>query len=1475
MSTAILNEFTDPVSMDTINDPVGLPCCGNVIDRQSIIDCLANSSACPYCRGSLMGWDATSAPKLRQVASLIERAQTGAVGDGSLDGLFGTRQPTPEWAVHLEELPLVGVGGRVGRLIISNPDRKHQYRNLLIPVIDISGSMGGKPIGQVQFCIDQLLGNQNPNLSISIVKYQSKHEIIHIPRGIKQSIPLDTYGGTSFKAAFDGIIKVLVHYSSDALITSADVVFLTDGQDEANAQSRQTQMTEFRESIQRVWGERPITIHTIGFGSAHDFAFLNQIRVLGSEEGAYRFADPAENDDVLSQKINGVLAAVCQKSSLPITGLILPAGLEIINSGDTTSGGQGGGIYWVNMSRFHPIALATEQLRFHLVGQEGQEHQSLITLSGKYTPGLDEEWYSYLSDKLAAELTSIPPKSAADVNSDTPAQKLREIQIRIIRHRISVLGRQLSGTTYDTLKSRVAKLLSVLDELSTGQTISVRDMSDLKFGGRFKDGAGAGGLDTGSRKAFIPPTHSIGHSIMNNSNLRGSTYDARWQRLPSASDVRKETRIAATSWHNWHLVAHGRLRAFEALDSDRQQTLKNKQLFMDDNTQFTALGLAIATGNWKMVELIAKVFKVQSVLEMDDTLETACLIAANEGYSKTLDLVVNRMKLWQPEKTLIDSAYGKASRALRTVMSDAEINPHSAVINGETDTCGQYIQLVSSGEQAHPGKLDWRPLLPHLIKPTTPQIMCVGLLIRAGLLDPEAEISLDVSDDNGTRPEILWPAFIACERGLTGLFSLLVKSGALSRPEQINKQNLAGTSLLWIAACNRHIDLVCELIKLGADVNLANAKGNPPLIPCCQKGSKDIVRILLDSGAWLDVFNTNRDGAVLISCRNGQAEILDMLLTHLPDDTARLQQLSAYAEIDGFPPLFAAIELDKVEAAAVCLKYGTDLHWRTLPNNPVIPGATALHLACYYGRTRSVKFLLEKGLNPEEHIQAPGSQHDGANALHLAIKGGFLDIAQMILVLPNGFGDRCLAHTDAQGRTPGYYSNMSGNEHIKRELFTNHLAKLMGGMLQICGSGGESDRLALTEGCAGMLGQLVSPGLISPNEITSIRNDKGMTLLSAAIISGNTGIARELIKMGADSMAPDDYGITPEFWATLFGYRDDILGSGSQFQVQEQLDRISAAKKKSIQNKMLLELTEGFSCADFGLSDHDTDYKQYHAQQQQLLNLSGADMLIDRWMLGWGITPESARTAQDSLTMAHEMGMEFSLLGFLDKLQNKSVFPGGKQQIRQILWDARVHITKMIAANGTLSNLEPVHMMALYLYTANPLIYKQVNELLVAWDDNNVWTPFVHALYQGCHKLVPIALTNQHGQPSKELYRWVDVKFSSTDFPIGSEVEWPGFTICSSGFQSAATCLSRTGICFIIQDSFGKSADISKFSKYPQNQEVVFLPGSRFRVIRYLVANPICLAQANIRDTTFKMTDIELAKAESGRVPVVIELEVC
>lgn len=67
----------------------------------------------------------------------------------------------------------------------------------------------------------------------------------------------------------------------------------------------------------------------MGFGTNHDYDFLNSLRLIGTEEGAYRYADPNEDDDILSGKINGVLDVIAKSSCIPLK--ILPeSNLEIL-----------------------------------------------------------------------------------------------------------------------------------------------------------------------------------------------------------------------------------------------------------------------------------------------------------------------------------------------------------------------------------------------------------------------------------------------------------------------------------------------------------------------------------------------------------------------------------------------------------------------------------------------------------------------------------------------------------------------------------------------------------------------------------------------------------------------------------------------------------------------------------------------------------------------------------------------------------------------------------------------------------------------------------------------------------------------------------------------------------------------------------------------------------------------------------------
>lgn len=1447
-----LTEFMDPITYSVIDDPVALPCCGNIISRQSIIACMFNGPRCPNCRGDLGSWDPKLAPKIRQVANMISSISgSGSLFNSNLGG------KAPDWQAELEELQLNGSTDktRIGQLRITNPTRKYQFRTLMIPVVDVSGSMHGNPQKQTGECIKTMvdLNYNHPHILTSVVEYDTNFKVSHIditkPR-TQNEIRLGGGGGTSFKTAFNGIINVIRHYQGGdqwPLITNIAVIFLTDGEDsECRADMRNTLVDNLRTELQTAIPTGvPYVVHTVGFGVSHDFKFLDKLRFVGSEEGAYRYATAGEDGDALYQKIMGVVQAICDKAATPIQNLHVPTGhgIQLITSPTANSSGK----YWVNMTQFRPIGLAEEAITFQL-GNDPLTHTVMVTLSGKYTIGLLSEWYTFLIDQIANEVSLLNKQQTTNTNGAHG----RKLHLTLLEHRMKAIICRLTGL--ETLLNRAQTLAQHIKTLGGGGTVDSKQLNDLKFEGQF------GGSDS-ARKAWIPPTHSIGHSISN--ALNAANNSNVWYGITPANQLRRQVMKATKSYReygrllgtsnscigNISLLPYddyvfiaksvdnvttlvmaaavcGRLRIIEDIHTGMEGDAY--QYFHSSFNGFNALDMAIACGNWKMVAYLADVMKLTPV-----SAERACLVAALSGYKITVADVVAR-GWWKPEDKHIQSApNGKVVQLLSSLDGNgSRVDPVTAVNNGMVT---ELAELISAG------KCDpqtWRSFLPLISsgKPTSEQLVCLAKLMQAGLLYPNEELVISVTDDNGTRDEIVWPAFIACEKGIMSLFRLLCKQGALDTVEKVNKQNRLGTSLLWISACNKHIDIVCELINMGADVNLANLKGNPPLVPCCQKGSADIVTLLLTAGARLDTYNKNRDGPVLICCRNGQTEILDMLLSHMTPDERR-EQLATWAEIDGFPPLHAAIELDKVGAAEVCLKHGAQLDWMTDMNNPVIPGANALHLACYYGRINSVKFLINKGLSPLSPTCGTGFL-----PLHIAIQKGYLDIARLLIAHPTG--REALAIRDSDDRLPVYYANISGNEVLKSELFTNHLALALHEVMY-------SPTPAIESECSQILATYSqSLSVFDSQEITGIRSDRGVSLLSQAILNGNEHLARTLIQLGSSLTDADDYGITPEFWLAYFKHPEYLTPTHD---IQMHLNRLVEITKRSLQNKMLLNLTKGIP-------------RMEDIPMDPVTRLESGFMVSGK-----------AIEALAVLANNRDLGIGYSLLGFLEKLRNQKVFPEGRQALDHILWDARVHLVKLCASDNTLhttSSLEPLHMMSIYLYTANQLIFQKANETLCAWSDDSLWAPYVHALYQGIH-LAP--------RFTGEVYRPIVTAFTPDEYPIGSQLTWNGFSLTTADWKTCADFINRQlsrsksdsgpgGIVFVIQSN-EQGRDISRLSKYPQNREVVFSPGTRFTILRYLIANKIALAQANIRDTTFKMTDLELAKSISGRTPVIIELK--
>lgn len=65
----------------------------------------------------------------------------------------------------------------------------------------------------------------------------------------------------------------------------------------------------------------------------------------------------------------------------------------------------------------------------------------------------------------------------------------------------------------------------------------------------------------------------------------------------------------------------------------------------------------------------------------------------------------------------------------------------------------------------------------------------------------------------------------------------------------VDLTNVAGDTLVMLAAYHGHPDAVRALTERGADVNRANDRGQTPLAGAVFKGEDEVVRLLVEAGA--------------------------------------------------------------------------------------------------------------------------------------------------------------------------------------------------------------------------------------------------------------------------------------------------------------------------------------------------------------------------------------------------------------------------------------------------------------------------------------------------------------------------------------------------------------------------------------------------------------------------------------------------
>lgn len=1416
--SSFVNELQCPITLDWLEDPVCVPCCGRAFSRAALVSHMSTSYVCPMCRGDLSTIDPLAAPRNTVISNMVEIARTGTVGTSISTSTVLAPAPAPAWVS--KNVLILNEGDNTEGAVISQlqlvcNDRSVQLQSnnktLLILVVDKSGSMSGSPIDQVRYALTRIMQavNNSTNVKLVIIAYDDTF------REISNPATLGASGGTSFSAAFNGICNTCQNNSA---VKNAVVIFLTDGEDSRVPKDRRSELvSDLRRQLRTHWPQetKKMVVHAIGFGASHDFAFLDAIRKVGTEEGAYRYADPSENTDSLSAKINSIADTIVSSSRVPV---------EITIDGETIKtdliDGQ------INLWR-KPVEPASS----HCILKCGDSDPISLDLEIVHScdRNLWVKWYSKLTDDLIAETIEFNnTKDTLDADDLELFGTLLTLRARAILKRLEQVPRDESELEIDPepVIGRLNATLVNVAEIMAGRQVDKLKLTDLKYESQFKT------TITQTQKSLPAAPRTLTSTAAPSTNATVvPTWDLYRYRTGSryneGSEIHRRIMTAKpTNVMELYLtdcnkldgngntplalaVSIGRIGVVEQMLALDKSSINTPNSFGE-----TPLDLAALYGYWKSYDVLAAAGAVHGTSVTGQTIFNTCL---SQGFTSTAD-------------RLLAAGIGKVRQEMATYRG---VTTHTAMwllANMETDFLskidtsirkGIVSNIVSNMSKIEVGSLKFADYADIIASPTVEQCRIFDLLMENGKLNPLEEwtamrttysYSYIQGGELDESEEIQWPLFIAAEKGQQSMVNVLLKH---MKHVGINKQNRKGTTALWIACCNLHADTVLTLLSNSADPNICNHKGDSPLIPACQKGNTTIVRLLLESGIDIRLHNRSRDNAVLICCRNGQADVLDLLLKEYAKlgPEALSAVLTEFAEIDGFNPLLAATELNRDKCIEVLHRHGADLEHRTTMTNEILKGATAAHIAAYYGRTNALKMLHKLGADMESK-----TLDTGMTPLHISVQRGHGydgNVANVRFLFSIGVNTDV---TDNLGRKPIYYASNKGNEVIFKEFFDN---PLIGPLVKLIRSTRDK-----TSACKIIREHGESAGVYDHTTIVTTDCGQGVTPLELATMVGDSELCTTFEGMGANPEAKNYHGISASFWKNLM--------SGNS--ADPMVAKVQHAVGSSIQNKLLMNISTR-------PSSYSTDLDRRNGDMRTKMNI------------GYG--QKVRKTVLEQLQLA-PYG-EHSLVSFLDK-SNKLVVSCSKEELSQLIWDAKIHMVSTIATEADDSLLKPAHHLALYIYTADDNICKQINDVLASWTTDNLWTPYINCLYQGL-TLIP--------KFQNECYRKVYGKFQN--LPVGSVVEWNTFAIATSDWSNVVETESQAAVIYIIKSKTGRY--LSLYSKYPQNNEVVFLPGSKFVVKDYYLNNVIVFGQANIRKVTYGARDVDLAKAVEGKTSIIVDIE--
>mmetsp|Transcript_37064 Transcript_37064/g.54451 ORF Transcript_37064/g.54451 Transcript_37064/m.54451 type:complete len:947 (-) Transcript_37064:79-2919(-) len=318
---------------------------------------------------------------------------------------------------------------------------------------------------------------------------------------------------------------------------------------------------------------------------------------------------------------------------------------------------------------------------------------------------------------------------------------------------------------------------------------------------------------------------------------------------------------------------------------------------------------------------------------------------------------------------------------------------------------------------------------------------------------------------------------IAAASGKVDAVKFLLSEGA-----NADSVHDTGVTALMYAAASGHHEAMRVLIEEGnADISATHTNEGNALLEASTGGNTDAVKLLIEKGADIKVIDKDGVSAVMSSASQGNLELVELLLNQLKasgmSDTDITDYVNLPAKSGGTALMFAA-SAGKTDVAKLLIDYGAEVN--------AIAQATEEYL-------ENLAEAIESGQLDETETEP---HVDGVTSLHVAVQGGHLDCATLLLD-----NDADTSIKDDDDRTPL--------------------------LMAVKGNYGEIASLLIARGA-------------DPN--TVYVDDEGVShnLLMDAIIVENDEFASLLITSGADIYYVDDTSVSTLLQASHRGM-DEIV----------------------------------------------------------------------------------------------------------------------------------------------------------------------------------------------------------------------------------------------------------------------------------------------------------------------------------------------